>query len=79
MIRPEQIVVQALADGASPAAGVRARVEHCRYYGHDAMLQIRPERWSSDEPLLARVQGADALAVGTTVSVTARGAVARLR
>ncbi len=25
-------------------AGVRGRVEQCRYYGHDAVLQIRPEQ-----------------------------------
>ena len=45
MVRPEQLDVQVYEEGAGAGAeGLRGRVEQCRYYGHDALLHIRPER-----------------------------------
>ncbi|HXB16897.1 MAG TPA: ABC transporter ATP-binding protein [Solirubrobacteraceae bacterium] len=73
MLRPEQLEVRPQGEGE----GVPGRVEECRYYGHDALLQIR----AGDEPgelLLARVTGAEALPKGTPVRVRARGAVTPL-
>jgi iron(III) transport system ATP-binding protein len=81
MIRPEQLDVRSRehrASGSSARVGVHGRVEQCRYYGHDALLHIRPEEPDGIEMLLARVHGEQALAVGTPVSVAAHGPVAPL-
>ncbi|HLM84652.1 MAG TPA: ABC transporter ATP-binding protein [Solirubrobacteraceae bacterium] len=88
LVRPEQLDVRPRAQGiagASPPegedapAGVSGRVEHCRYYGHDALLHIRPEQPGAPEMLLARVHGAHALAPGTPVTVAAHGPVTALQ
>ncbi len=73
MVRPEQLEVQLMASAAG--AGLAGRVEQCRYYGHDALLHIRPEHPGEARVLLARVHGEQALAVGTQVRVAARGPV----
>jgi iron(III) transport system ATP-binding protein len=73
MLRPEQLEVRAHGEGD----GVAGRVEECRYYGHDALLQIRAGD-QNGELLLARVTGAEALPKGTPVRVRARGAVTPL-
>ncbi len=81
MIRPEQLDVcsrEHRAIGSNARVGVHGRVEQCRYYGHDALLHIRPEEPEGTEMLLARVHGEQALAVGTPVSVAAHGPVAQL-
>jgi iron(III) transport system ATP-binding protein len=77
MVRPEQLDVRVRGDGgddelaaATPLAG---RVEQCRYYGHDALLHIRPELPGASELLLARVHGEQALPIGTRVTVAAHG------
>ncbi|HUA12870.1 MAG TPA: ABC transporter ATP-binding protein [Solirubrobacteraceae bacterium] len=69
MLRPEQLVVS-----AGEGEGLAGTVAECRYYGHDALLQIRPE--GSGQLLLARVHGEQALPSGTPVRVRARGPVA---
>jgi iron(III) transport system ATP-binding protein len=74
MLRPEQLEVLPL-DRAGEE-GVAGRVEGCRYYGHDALLQIRAGE--GGELLVARVAGGDALAEGTPVRLRARGAVTPL-
>jgi len=76
MLRPEQLEVRPLANGE--ADGVAGRVEQCRYYGHDALLQIRAGSETAGELLLARVAGDEALTKGTPVRVRARGAVTPL-
>jgi iron(III) transport system ATP-binding protein len=81
LVRPEQLDVRRRDEQAQSddvATGVRGRVEQCRYYGHDALLHIRPEEGEDAELLLARVHGEQALAVGTPVSVAAHGSVAAL-
>jgi iron(III) transport system ATP-binding protein len=74
MLRPEQLEVMPL-DRAGEE-GVAGRVERCRYYGHDALLQIRTGE--GGELLVARVAGGDALAEGTPVRLRARGPVTPL-
>ena len=76
MVRPEQLDVHPRplpAVGERPE-GVGGRVEECRYYGHDALLKIRP-----DDPglalLLARVHGELALPAGAEVTIGAHGPV----
>ena len=81
MVRPEQIHVtpRDTQDPHTPAAGgVQGRVEECRYYGHDALMQIRTERPGEAKILLARVLGEDALPAGTQVTVAATGPVSVL-
>jgi iron(III) transport system ATP-binding protein len=82
MVRPEQVDVRLREEGAgaeSGAGGLDGRVERCRYYGHDALLHIRPDEPSAGEMLLARVHGEQALPVGTRVTVAARGPVTPLK
>jgi iron(III) transport system ATP-binding protein len=76
MLRPEQLEVLPLSRAGEE--GVAGRVEECRYYGHDALLQIRAGDGEGGELLVARVAGGDALAEGTAVRVRARGAVTPL-
>ncbi len=76
MVRPEQLEVHERVDGAREgdgAEGLPGRVEQCRYYGHDALLHIRPDGPAGAELLLARVHGGRALPAGTAVTVAARG------
>jgi iron(III) transport system ATP-binding protein len=84
LLRPEQLEVRTLAPSAGDerdsAGSLRGRVEQCRYYGHDAVLHIRPDSaegleqaHEDTELLLARVHGEQALAVGTPVTVAAHG------
>jgi iron(III) transport system ATP-binding protein len=84
LLRPEQLEVRALGHGAgdehASTASLRGRVEQCRYYGHDALLHIRPDSLEvlaqvheGPRLLLARVHGEQALAVGTPVTVAAHG------
>ncbi len=72
MLRPEQLDVRPAAEGGE---GLGGRVEQCRYYGHDALLQIRAEQPAGSELLLARVHGSAALPAGTPVRVLAHGPV----
>ena len=80
MVRPEQLAVT-VAEEASPAGppeGLRGRIEQCRYYGHDALLEIRAEPPGPSRALLARVHGEQALPVGTAVRILAHGPVTAL-
>ncbi|MGO9489378.1 MAG: ABC transporter ATP-binding protein [Solirubrobacteraceae bacterium] len=72
LLRPEQLEVRAAGDGG---VGLEGQVEQCRYYGHDALLQIRPEGRAAGKLLLARVSGERALPTGTAVKVLAHGPV----
>jgi len=80
MVRPEQIEVSAREHlpGQAAAYGMPGEVQECRYYGHDALLQIRPEGSDGAGILLARVLGEHALPAGTPVTVVARGPVSVL-
>ncbi len=79
LVRPEQLQVSVRGDrrdGPAPPGG-GGRVEQCRYYGHDALLHIRPDAPEA-KLLLARVDGEAALPAGTHVLVAARGFATRL-
>jgi iron(III) transport system ATP-binding protein len=88
MLRPEQLDVRALGPGEAGAdgspgeeqagTGLTGRVEQCRYYGHDALLEIRAGGPTDGELLLARVAGDEALPEGTPVRVRVRGTVTPL-
>jgi iron(III) transport system ATP-binding protein len=78
MLRPEQIELRAAGEGTgehAAAGGRSGRVEECRYYGHDAMVEVRLEGPEGGERVLARVHGEQAPKVGTRVLVAAHGPV----
>ncbi len=79
IVRPEQLDVHIRAHYNLEDDGLAGKVEQCRYYGHDALLHIRPERAGEAELLLARVSGGQALPVGTHVSVAVHGPVTPLQ
>jgi TOBE domain len=78
LLRPEQLLVSARV-GAQPGgeggAGLAGRVERCRYYGHDALMEVgvQSPAGARARSLLARVPGEHALPVGTAVRVWAQG------
>jgi iron(III) transport system ATP-binding protein len=73
IVRPEQLRV---STGEQPSGdGLPGTVEQCLYYGHDALLHIRPVGREDARALIARVRGEQALASGTAVLVSARGRV----
>jgi iron(III) transport system ATP-binding protein len=81
-VRSRSLERTAVADGESAPgssedalAGIAGTVEQCRYYGHDALLHIRPEEPHGAGLLLARVHGEQALPAGALVTVAARGPV----
>ncbi len=88
LVRPEQLEVLPREETTARArdtggdtmhAGCAGTVEQCRYYGHDALLHIRPDENSGvSDTLLARVHGEQALPVGTRVTVAAHGSVTPL-
>jgi iron(III) transport system ATP-binding protein len=80
IVRPEQLHVSPRAgDAPERGWGVAGQVEQCRYYGHDALLQIRADdAGAAAGVLVARVSGQHALPEGTPVNVAAHGPVTAL-
>ena len=72
IVRPEQLRV---SPGGESRDGLPGTVEQCSYYGHDALLHIRPNEGRDEATLIARVRGEQALPAGTPVLLTARGSV----
>ncbi len=72
IVRPEQLRV---SSGGESGEGLPGTVEQCLYYGHDALLHIRPAGATGAEVLIARVRGEQALTSGTAVLISARGSV----
>jgi iron(III) transport system ATP-binding protein len=69
LIRPEQLVIGAAGAGALPAT-----VESYEYYGHDAVVHVRPEL-ESLPALVVRITGGPPLEPGKKVGLTVRGSV----
>lgn len=72
LLRPEQI--ELVEEGAG---AVRAQVTDYQYFGHDAVVRVRPDRpcgpAGGDPSLVVRVDGATVLRPGTRVGLAARG------
>jgi iron(III) transport system ATP-binding protein len=69
MVRPEQIRLDETSDGGLPAT-----VESYEYYGHDAVVRVRPS--GPDLPdLVVRVTGGPPVALGHQVGLTVQGTV----
>jgi iron(III) transport system ATP-binding protein len=83
MVRPEQLVIGAVDDdrpgpgagaGSGNGAGVDGVVQSYEYFGHDAVVRVRPEM--DVLPLLTvRITGGEPIRPGTRVSLQVRGAV----
>ena len=69
MIRPEQLVI-----GEVGAAPVVATVESYEYYGHDAVVRVRPEAVPLPD-LVVRVTGGTPLRTGSRVGLSVLGSV----
>ncbi len=82
LVRPEQFAVEVRTSDAE--AGIPGLVERCEYYGHDAMLTVRPQPdadadnvRSFPERLLVRLPaGAELPAGGSVVTLTVRSPIA---
>ncbi len=78
LLRPEQVE---LADGPSGSGGCLAgQVVACEYYGHDAVLRVRPDggQASGDAQapdIIVRTAGGPQLSPGAPVRLRARGPV----
>jgi iron(III) transport system ATP-binding protein len=74
LIRPEQIEL-ASADALPSGDGLAGRVTSYDYHGHDAVLRVQPDRAADDRTIVVRVAGGRHLAVGSPVTLRARGPV----
>jgi len=72
LLRPEQIDVSLYAEGGP---GMAATVEHCDYFGHDAIITASPLEVSVPTKLILRVPGHRSLRPGDRVRLTFRGKV----
>lgn len=85
LVRPEQLEVrsaQALNGACAQALGVAGQVVACEYYGHDAVLRVRPGGGSGSagasgatSEIIVRTAGGPSLPPGADVLVQARGPV----
>ena len=76
MVRPEQLVIGPVDVSAESASGsgVDGVVQSYEYFGHDAVVRVRPE--AETLPLLmVRITGGEPIRPGTRVSLQVRGAV----
>ena len=73
LVRPEQIVLS-VATAGSPAGGLEGMVESYEYFGHDAVVRVRPG--SADLPdLIVRVTGGRPVEPGRRVGLSVQGGV----
>ena len=79
LVRPEQLRISARPAAAGELAG---RVVDCQYYGHDAVVRIRPEAGPGapatgpdGRDLIVRTVGGPQLPAGSLVAVSASGPV----
>jgi iron(III) transport system ATP-binding protein len=74
MIRPEQLLI-----GEAAMAPVTGTIESYQYFGHDAVVRVRPEAVSGGgaelPELVVRVTGGNPLRAGTRVGLRVQGAV----
>ena len=71
LVRPEQLELTRSPAGA-PLTGVVTEYE---YYGHDAVVRVRPDRPIGPQTLVVRLNGGSAWTPGTPVGVVSRGPV----
>ncbi len=69
MIRPEQLLIVEVGSGR-----VAATVESYKYFGHDAVVRVRPEDHQLPE-LVVRITGGTPLVAGSRVGLAVQGPV----
>ncbi|HEY1619599.1 MAG TPA: ABC transporter ATP-binding protein [Streptosporangiaceae bacterium] len=85
LIRPEQVELSdepsggAGSDGAGSGGCLAGQVVACEYYGHDAVLRVRPDGGQAGgakaPDIIVRTAGGPQLSPGATVRLRARGPV----
>jgi iron(III) transport system ATP-binding protein len=76
LIRPEQLEIVPGGPAAGEHPGCLAgRVVACDYYGHDAVVRVRPDMEDSSGEVIVRTTGGPQLPAGAPVLVRARGPV----
>jgi iron(III) transport system ATP-binding protein len=76
LIRPEQLeLVSEIASAGAEPGTVGGHVVAYEYYGHDAVVRIRPDGAAPGHEVMVRTVGGPRLAIGTTVKIRARGPV----
>jgi TOBE domain len=76
LIRPEQVRLRKCnGKGRTGIAGLTGRVVDHEYYGHDAVVRIRPDVTEDDQILVARVMGAASYPAGASVGLSVEGPV----
>ena len=83
LVRPEQLDLQPLEwpqlAAPSPAAGgLAGQVIACEYYGHDAVVRVRPQAGPdgiAGPEVIVRTAGGPQLPPGALVMIRARGPV----
>ncbi len=77
LIRPEQLEISerqsATADGQHGC--LAGHIVACEYYGHDAVLRVRPDNAAAGQTVIVRTSGGPQLSPGAAVFVRARGPV----
>ncbi len=78
LVRPEQLEITerelASAGGRQPGC-LPGRVVACEYYGHDAVVRVRPDDAAAGQTVIVRTSGGPQLSPGSAVFVRARGPV----
>jgi iron(III) transport system ATP-binding protein len=79
LIRPEQLEISerklAGAADSGESGCLAGRVVACEYYGHDAVVRVRPDDAAADQTVIVRTSGGPQLLPGAEVLVRARGPV----
>jgi iron(III) transport system ATP-binding protein len=74
MVRPEQLLIGPADRAGSGGEGVDGIVQSYEYFGHDAVVRVRPEL-AALPLLIVRITGGEPIVPGTRVSLQVRGAV----
>ena len=78
LIRPEQLEMIAghrPEDGAEGVGCLAGHVVACEYFGHDAVVRVRPDGEHGGQQIIVRTSGGPHLPPGSPVIVRARGPV----
>jgi len=76
LIRPEQLEIAERSPSAAVAPDcLTGHVIACEYYGHDAVVRVRPDSEQASQEVIVRTTGGPQLAAGAPVVVRARGPV----
>ena len=77
LIRPEQLELLAVSvpDSEAEPGCLAGRVMACEYYGHDAVVRVRPDRAAEGQEVIVRTSGGPQLPPGSPVQVRAHGPV----